>query len=233
MRNIFFLCLFLGISSSVLAQSKHTIPVHTAYLLPATEEEPFISENGKQVYQWSDAKQSISFFFYHTKPGTLMLSLNGAAVKINQQIQVTVGGKLFNVLVPVSTRSKEIRIGSLPVTDSGFMEVVISAKKLVSKGIKIESLIVAGNGAEALRYNAKPRRNAASVHLRYPLADSIRAIGFYNEVTVPKGYDPVHSFYMANGFSRGYFGIQVNSEKERRVIFLYGMQATKPSTEIK
>ncbi|BFG70182.1 hypothetical protein KACHI17_10630 [Sediminibacterium sp. KACHI17] len=219
MRNIFFLCLFLGISSSVLAQSKHTIPVHTAYLLPATEEEPFISENGKQVYQWSDAKQSISFFFYHTKPGTLMLSLNGAAVKINQQIQVTVGGKLFNVLVPVSTRSKEIRIGSLPVTDSGFMEVVISAKKLVSKGIKIESLIVAGNGAEALRYNAKPRRNAASVHLRYPLADSIRAIGFYNEVTVPKGYDPVHSFYMANGFSRGYFGIQVNSEKERRVIF--------------
>lgn len=73
--------------------------------------------------------------------------------------------------------------------------------------------------AQELRSNQKSRLHAASVHLRYPLADSIRAIGFYNELTVPSGYDHLHSFYMANGFSRGYFGIQVNSEKERRVIF--------------
>jgi len=73
--------------------------------------------------------------------------------------------------------------------------------------------------AQELRSNQKSRLHAASVHLRYPLADSIRAIGFYNELTVPNGHDHLHSFYMANGFSRGYFGIQVNSEKERRVIF--------------
>lgn len=73
--------------------------------------------------------------------------------------------------------------------------------------------------AQELRSNQKSRLHAASVHLRYPLADTIRAIGFYNELTVPNGYDHLHSFYMANGFSRGYLGIQVNSEKERRVIF--------------
>ena len=31
--------------------------------------------------------------------------------------------------------------------------------------------------------------------------------------------DPVGSYYMACGFRRGYFGIQVNSPTERRIIF--------------
>ena len=34
---------------------------------------------------------------------------------------------------------------------------------------------------------------------------------FYNEVTVPDGYDPPTSYIMAVGFTnKGYFGIQVN-----------------------
>ena len=40
---------------------------------------------------------------------------------------------------------------------------------------------------------------------------------FYNEVTAVT--DPVATFYMACGFSRGYFGMQVNSPTERRIIF--------------
>jgi len=36
---------------------------------------------------------------------------------------------------------------------------------------------------------------------------------------VPEGEDVVGSYYMANGFGEGYFGIQVNSETERRVLF--------------
>jgi len=41
----------------------------------------------------------------------------------------------------------------------------------------------------------------------------------YNEITVPVGQDPIGAYYMANGFSEGYFGIQVNSVRERRVLF--------------
>lgn len=219
MRKIAALFLALVVTISFLqAQSKHIIPVHTAYLLPVSNEEESLTKNGQGFYQWSDTKKTIHFFFHHAKPGTLVLSLN-TATRSSQQITVSIGSKSLNVLIPISAKSKEIKIGSIPVTDSGFIEVTLSAKKLVSSGIKIESMIISGSAADGLRYNAKPRRNAASVHLRYPLADSIRAIGFYNEVTVPKGYDHVHSFYMANGFSRGYFGIQVNSAKERRVIF--------------
>ena len=42
---------------------------------------------------------------------------------------------------------------------------------------------------------------------------------YYSELTVPVGEDNIGSYYMANGFGEGYFGIQVNSPTERRVLF--------------
>ena len=42
---------------------------------------------------------------------------------------------------------------------------------------------------------------------------------FYNEVTVPVHNDIEGSYFMATGFDGGYFGIQVNSSTERRVLF--------------
>jgi hypothetical protein len=83
----------------------------------------------------------------------------------------------------------------------------------------IAGILLGGTAVEQMHYNHKPRRNAASVHLKYPVADSVKTVSFYNEITVPAGFDPVHTYYMACGFARGYFGIQVNSEKEKRVIF--------------
>jgi hypothetical protein len=42
---------------------------------------------------------------------------------------------------------------------------------------------------------------------------------FYSEITVPEGQDVPGSYYMANGFGEGYFGFQVNSATERRILF--------------
>ena len=62
-------------------------------------------------------------------------------------------------------------------------------------------------------------RRGPSVHLNYPIPDGVNAEWFYNEVTVPKGNDVVGSYYMATGFGEGYFGMQVNSPTERRILF--------------
>src|SRR5690606_16285439 len=62
-------------------------------------------------------------------------------------------------------------------------------------------------------------RRGPSVHMNYRLPDNIDAEWFYNEVTVPEGEDVEGSYFMANGFGEGYFGIQVNSPSERRVLF--------------
>jgi hypothetical protein len=52
-------------------------------------------------------------------------------------------------------------------------------------------------------------RNGPSVHLAYQLPTDKQIEYYYNEVTVPEGYDPIHSYFMAIGFQFGYFGIQV------------------------
>lgn len=62
-------------------------------------------------------------------------------------------------------------------------------------------------------------RRGPSVHLRFEVPQNRDIKWFYSEITVPEGYDPPGSFFMANGFAEGYFGIQVNSVSERRVLF--------------
>ena len=42
---------------------------------------------------------------------------------------------------------------------------------------------------------------------------------FYNEITVPAGNDVIGSYFMADGFKEGYFGMQVNSPTERHILF--------------
>jgi hypothetical protein len=62
-------------------------------------------------------------------------------------------------------------------------------------------------------------RRGPSVHLNYDIPKDRDIEWFYSEITVPVGQDPLGSYFMANGFGEGYFGIQVNSSTERRVLF--------------
>jgi len=75
-----------------------------------------------------------------------------------------------------------------------------------------------------LKFIADPQdfyfgRRGPSVHLNYDTANMQEIEYFYNEVVVPNGQDVIGSYFCAIGFSGGYFGIQVNSPSERRVLF--------------
>lgn len=61
---------------------------------------------------------------------------------------------------------------------------------------------------------AEPPRAARSVHLRYTAPD---ASAFYLELTVKKSV--TGSYFMACGFSHGYFGIQEQGDGKKVVIF--------------
>lgn len=79
---------------------------------------------------------------------------------------------------------------------------------------KISGLTLSGPAAQDAIVQV--RKNALSVHFWYdPGMQDVQ--WFYNEVTAPAG--PTATFYMACGFHRGYFGMQRNSDTERRVIF--------------
>lgn len=78
------------------------------------------------------------------------------------------------------------------------------------------SLIYSNNNVDNNYYWS---RRGPSCHLNYTIPTTQQIAYYYSEVTVPSGEDKVGSYFMANGFGQGYFGIQVNSATERRILF--------------
>ena len=74
----------------------------------------------------------------------------------------------------------------------------------------------AGVGGRALQSRAAPQcgLGASALH-----AAERRGARCAFTPKRPAVEDPVHTYYMACGFQRGYFGMQVNSPTERRIIF--------------
>lgn len=213
-----FLFFFFLLFAVVLHAQTASIPAYTGYAVPAEqdEEEMFSEKNG---LHWTDPRQQISYYFYVHKPGILSLSLRAKNSKAVTQLKIAFAGKEKMVTIPASGSYRLVKAGDYTVKDSGFYSVTLACLKKGGNGVAdLSSLELSGTAAD-IHYNPKPRRNAASVHLKYPLPDSVKAIAFYNEITIPEKADIVHSYYMACGFARGYFGIQVNSPTERRVIF--------------
>lgn len=83
----------------------------------------------------------------------------------------------------------------------------------------LAAITLSGAAAADALTSTVERRNCASVHLAYDTPREHRddVEWFYCELT-PRA-DPLYTYYMATGFRRGYFGMQVNSPTERRVIF--------------
>ena len=225
MRIPVFVMLFsisLLLQSTIYAQesdqvqnSKITIPAMTAYIHPS-EETARVHDEG--VTNWSDASEDVRFYFNIRTPGKLhiYLTLKTDGCKLD----ILFENKNYTLNIKKSADYQSIDLGEFTIKDTGFKSIVI--KGLEKKGkvfANIRSLELSGSATKDMHFNAKERRNSASVHLSYPVQKNTSVEWFYNEIMVPDGMDPLHTYYMACGFNRGYFGIQVNSPTERRIIF--------------
>ena len=220
MRRIAIFFTFFILHFSVWSQNTFTIPANTGYAVPAENDEESLFQPGKGLQNWTDIKQEIHYFFHIAQEGKLLIALNLKNAEAGSIISVEIANKTFRLSIPQSTTFQKKILGIVDFKDSGFYSIKIKGLKKSGNTIaEIESLELSGSAANGIHFNKKPRRNAASVHLRYPISDTTRLTSFYNEITIPENADILHSYYMSNGFSRGYFGIQVNSEDERRVIF--------------
>ncbi len=196
---------------------KIVIPAYTAYAEP--DETGVEVDENKGIINWQSSDVVLKCFFNLVSAGKLKIALN---VNNSEEctINTTVNGADFKLKIGKASGEQTIEVGTVEIASPGYYSITLSG---VSKKGEVfphvNSFILSGEAATGVHFNKQSRRNAASVHLRYPFANDVKAEWFYNEVTVPEGFDPVHTFYMANGFKRGYFGIQVNSKTERRVIF--------------
>ncbi|MEO5683564.1 MAG: DUF3472 domain-containing protein [Chitinophagaceae bacterium] len=217
---LFFICCFC--CAVVYAQVQ--LPAFTGYATPVEasneEDESVLFSEKEGLHNWINTRQQLQYFFNVSTGGTLAISLFTKNNITGSKIAISIANKKFIVAVPAGKQFKKVFVGTLTNVQPGFYSINIRALKKAGTNIAaIKSIELSGTATKGLQFNAKTRRNAASVHLKYPLPDTAKVIAFYDELTIPAGADQVHSYFMATGFRRGYFGIQVNSATERRVIF--------------
>lgn len=160
-----------------------------------------------------------SLFFKTDTIGRLNLALVGSASQGESTIKVTVLGKDFDVKFSKSTIDS-IGVGSVEVSVPGYIRVDFSP---LTGSTNLTALRVGGSATMGKLIYVKDfstywGRRGPSVHLKYTMPEEPTQ-WVYNEVTIPKENDVIGSYYMANGFGQGYFGMQCNSETERRILF--------------
>lgn len=176
---------------------------------------------------WSDREAVFSVFFRVDRPAQFQLKLKASTRSGDSVMETRIDKQKFRTVIE-GTEPDRFDIGVASVTEPGYVKVDLQGiKRTGSVFAEITELILEsdtdGLQIDFVRNNDGNMfywgRRGPSVHLRYRVPDNVDLRYAYSEVTVPEGQDPIGTFYMANGFGQGYFGIQVNSSTERRVLF--------------
>ncbi|GAB3022704.1 DUF3472 domain-containing protein [Spirosoma pulveris] len=234
-NRLLFVWLLLFISpcfiTSVAARNSHEpneirVPIGgNSWVTNVTSSPDAISKDG--LTNWSGPANTVETYVRFAKTGAVNLSINLRVSTGKSRLRITLFGKSKDVDVQGNTFT-DYPLGQWTIPKAGYVKLVLQG---ISKtGTTYADVIDFGISGQAVdEHTAFVRTNEGnffywgrrgpSVHLRYPIPDGVDAEWFYNEVTVPKGNDIIGSYYMANGFGEGYFGMQVNSPTERRILF--------------
>jgi hypothetical protein len=194
------------------AQAELRVPASTAYLDPDPNGAR-ISKSG--ITDWKNPDITVSWFGEIKKPGNLTAAVSLTLPNDTRtSFKLRVGNQSKEANFTGSGEAAILNFGEFNVPQTGYVRFTLSSAQPAGS---IDALVLDGPAQEGAHFNLDPRRNAASVHLNYPVPEGTEVAAFCNEVTAVD--DPVHTYYMACGFSRGYFGMQVNSPTERRIIF--------------
>lgn len=183
--------------------------------------------NRDGILRWSDAGEAYSFYFHLDRRGELEISLNAKVEDRNAILKTKCGMQSQNVKIS-SKDFSEHKIGEFNVDERGYVEVSLQLKpNNDAQSVQVKELVVRSktNGLK-LTFVATDDgnmfywgRRGPSVHLTYAVPRDLDIEYGYSELTIAKDQDVLGSYFMANGFGEGYFGMQVNSERERRVLF--------------
>ncbi|MDD2600611.1 MAG: DUF3472 domain-containing protein [Kiritimatiellae bacterium] len=171
--------------------------------------------------KWENSGSIIRTWFKTSKPGELKLAVKMRVVQGASKIRFTFRGKSSEVTLS-NTETAIIPLGTVKDAPAGYqyLEMQGIEKQGASFAEVSDIMVVSDDPIDYIRDEFYWGRRGPSVHLNLaPPNDAGDILYFYNEVTVPAGNDVLGSYYMATGFSVGYFGIQANSPTERRVLF--------------
>ena len=224
MKKIFYLIALFCVYSCNAPQPDDVISIPIGANLFVTEG----PNAGKAVERagitnWNNPNDVYSFFIRTPTKGKLNLFLRHTNNE-KSTISLKYGKKKFNVKLDAGENNISY-MGTINIKDTGYIKLDFQGIEKTSDTYAIAyEILINGSASEGALSFANDfyfyfGRRGPSVHLNYLLSEKDTIEWFYNELTVPEGEDPAGAYYMANGFEDGYFGIQVNSPSERRVLF--------------
>lgn len=185
-----------------------------------------INKNGAS--NWSAGSDVISIYFKTEAAGKAELSLRLSVPEGKTKISLTAAGQTLEKEVS-NLGAAVVNIGEIDLRQAGYVKVELKGlSKTGDVYAEVSDLIVSGTALSAGAVYVKNNegnyfhwgRRGPSVHLNYKIPKAAENVEwFYNELMVPEGEDKLGTYFMANGFNGGYFGMQVNSPTERRVLF--------------
>lgn len=181
-----------------------------------------IGEGG--IKGWSQTEIVFRTYFKTEKTGKLNVALLARNESELSELRVSVGNKSINVKVE-NFGFDTVHVGIFEIVTPGYHFIEIQGLKKSGEFYpEIQSILIGGEAAAGNVYFARDDfywgRRGPSVHLNFQVPENVGNVEyFYNEITVPANNDVLGSYFMACGFAQGYFGIQVNSETERRILF--------------
>jgi hypothetical protein len=200
------------------AQAQLRVPAFTAYLEPNPDGARFASRSG--ISDWKDPSLKVLWFGDIKNPGKLDCSVElrlsaGAETKL----RLTVAGKSRDAAAKgMGGDPVKVDFGSFDIPTTGYLKFTLESLNAPGHAAgDLQALLLDGPAAVGAHFNLKERRNAASVHLAYPVEGATNVGEFYCEVTGVEA--PLWTYFEACGWHRGYLGMQVNSPTERRLIF--------------
>ncbi len=218
--------LLLGSASLVAAEETlWTIPVGGNAYVTAGE----MPQRRRGESRWDRADVVQSIYFRVDRAADLQIALRASVPEGESRVRATIDGQSFTVDLQ-GDQPAAFPLGTVRVEQAGYVRVdlqgLTKTGAVFAKPIALDvSSAAAGLMLAYVKENEGNRfywgRRGPSVHLGFTLPQERTIEWFYSELTVPEGLDPIGSYFMANGFGEGYFGMQVNSEdaSERRILF--------------
>lgn len=237
LHKIVISVLLLPTLSLANTSTEHFIPSYgnsaTSHSINANQQ--LISETG--IANWQTKEITIDHYFYLPVQTDFELSLRAKVTTGSSQLQVNFNQQ-SQIIKIKNQRFQDINLGKFIAKKPGYQKISLTGiSKQANSFADIKGLQLSVNNSEVTPLYVKDDvywgRRGPSVHLNYPIKDTTKDYQwFYTELSVPKGYDHQGSYFMANGFAEGYFGMQVNSATERRILFSVWspFQTDDPST---
>lgn len=230
MKKLLTLFLFLNLAfvygQTTDIKKESFVPIGgNSWEYPKNNHKESILKTGN-IENWKDKNRSVKTFVRFGKTGQVHVAIQVSAANEGGEFIFTLGDKSAKLNIKPNQKGS-ISIADFTIADTGYYAMELKASSDASLYPTVAGYVLTGTASEGhmnfVRNNEDNffywGRRGPSTHMGYQQPKDKQIEYYYNEVTVPKGNDVEGSYFMSNGFNVGYFGMQVNSSTERRILF--------------